>query len=175
MSAFSLPIPVIETDRLILRAPREDDFDALAEFMTTDRSRFVGGPLDKPTAWRGFCGSLGHWALRGYGMWMVADQADDTPLGRVGFINHLGWDEPELGWHLFADAEGKGLAAEAARAARAYGARHFDLDGVISYIDPANARSVKLAERLGARFEREGAVLDHPCHVSRHPTLAEAA
>ena len=173
MTGFALPIPVIETERLVLRAPREDDFEAHAGLMASERSRFIGGPQDKPTAWRGFCSALGHWALRGYGMWMVADKADDTPLGRVGFINHLGWDEPELGWHVYGAAEGKGVAHEAALAAREHGSKHLGLDGVISYIDPANSRSVKLAERLGARFEREGEVVGHPCHVYRHPKQGE--
>nr|WP_235915963.1 GNAT family N-acetyltransferase [Thalassovita mangrovi] len=56
-----------------------------------------------------------------------------------------------------------------ALAARDYGARHFGLTAPISYIVPDNARSKALAERLGARFEREGAVMGHACHVYRHP------
>ncbi|TDK46781.1 GNAT family N-acetyltransferase [Antarcticimicrobium luteum] len=174
MTGFTLPIPVIETERLVLRGPRESDFEAHAELMASERSKFIGGPQDKPIAWRGFTGSIGHWVLRGYGMWLVTDKADDRPLGRIGFINSYGWDEPELGWHLYAAAEGKGVAYEATLAARRYGAERLGLDGVISYIDPANARSLALATRLGARFEREGEVMGHPCHVYRHPTLAEA-
>ncbi|MGD9863078.1 MAG: GNAT family N-acetyltransferase [Pseudodonghicola sp.] len=173
MSAFPLPIPVIETERLVLRGPRESDFDAHAAMMASDRSRFIGGPLDRNTAWRGFCGSIGHWVLRGYGMWVVADRADDRPLGRVGLINHLGWDEPELGWHLYDGAEGRGVAHEAALAARAYGAAQFGLDGVISYIDPANTRSQTLAARLGATVERDGEVMGHPCQVWRHPKAGD--
>lgn len=169
MTGFALPIPVIETDRLVLRGPVESDFDAHAAFMASDRARFVGGPQDRATSWRGFCGSIGHWALRGYGMWIVTLRGDARPLGRVGLINHLGWDEPELGWHVYEDAEGKGIAHEAALAARAYGAAHYGLDGVISYIDPGNARSQALATRLGAEVERDGEVMGHPCQVWRHP------
>jgi len=169
MTGFALPIPVIETERLILRAPRESDFPAHAALMASDRSRFIGGPQEPAFAWRGFSASLGHWALRGYGMWLVADKTDDTPLGRVGFINAYGWDEPELGWHVYPAAEGKGVAHEAALAARAYGAAQFGLDGVISYIDRANARSQALAARLGAEVERDGMVMGHPCQVWRHP------
>jgi len=168
-------VPVIETERLTLRAARVEDFGAHAEFIASERSRFVGGPQDRQQAWFGFCTSLGHWVARGYGMWTIADKANGTPLGRAGFINHEGWEEPELGWHLYQAAEGKGLAFEAAQAARAYGARHFGLDGVISYIAPANIRSLALAERLGARFEREGELLGKPCQVWRHPVAGEAA
>ncbi|KIC12416.1 acetyltransferase [Leisingera sp. ANG-M1] len=168
-------VPVIETERLILRAPRVADFDAHAAFMATERSSFIGGPKKRQDAWFGFCTSLGHWMARGFGMWTIADKANDTPLGRTGFLNHEGWDEPELGWHIYAAAEGKSIAFEAAQAARAYGAAHFGLDGVISYIHAANTRSQALAERLGARYERDGTVVGDPCQVWRHPQQGEAA
>lgn len=174
MTGLTLPIPVIETERLILRGPRESDFEAFAAFGASERSKFVGGPFPRPRSWGGFLASFGHWALRGYGMWMLEDKASGATAGRVGMIYNDGWDEPELGWHIFDGFEGKGLAHEAAKAARDYAARHFGLDGVISYIDPANTRSVALAERLGARFEREGEVVGQPCHVYRHPVTEVA-
>ncbi len=166
---MKLMIPTVETDRLILRAPQESDFDAHAEFMASDRAKFIGGPQDRYQAWRGFTSTIGHWAIRGYGMWLVADKSDDTPLGRVGLIYHESWDEPELGWHIYAAAEGKGIAFEAASAARAYGAAHLGLDGVISYIDPDNTRSAALAQRLGATHERDREFFDAPCQIWRHP------
>ncbi|MQQ08625.1 GNAT family N-acetyltransferase [Epibacterium sp. SM1979] len=176
MSAFfDLPIPELETQRLVLRAPRKKDFAAHVEFMASDRAKYVGGPQDRPDAWRGYCSGIGHWVLRGYGMWMIADKKDDTPLGRVGFIYHEGWDEPELGWHLYVHAEGKGIAFEATRAARAFGAQEYKLDGVISYIAPLNTRSIALATRLGARFERDGELLGKVCQVWRHPAEGSAA
>ena len=174
MTRLAVDIPVIETDRLILRDMRETDLDVIADFFADDRSGFVGGPKSRPESWRTIAGALGHWMLRGYGMWLVAERATDRPVGGVGFLFPEGWDEPELGWHLYNGHEGKGYAHEAATAARAHGARHFGLDGVISYIVPENTRSIALAQRLGATFEREGEVLGHACHVYRHPTQAEA-
>ncbi|MFT5001070.1 MAG: RimJ/RimL family protein N-acetyltransferase, partial [Planctomycetota bacterium] len=91
--------------------------------------------------------------------------------GYVGLVNYEGWDEPELGWNMFEGFEGKGYAYEAAIAARDYAAQHFDLDGVISYIDPQNTRSLALAARLGATFEREGPLMGHVCHIYRHPKM----
>jgi RimJ/RimL family protein N-acetyltransferase len=70
------------------------------------------------------------------------------------------------------DFEGQGLAFEAALAARTHAALYQNLDGVISYIAPGNTRSIALANRLGARFEREGTLLDTPCHIYRHPKEA---
>ncbi|WP_204115584.1 GNAT family N-acetyltransferase [Shimia biformata] len=175
MSAMTLPIPVIETDRLILRGPKESDFEAFNAFGESERAKHIGGPYPRFRNWGGFLTTFGHWALRGYGMWMLEDKATGTPAGRVGMIYHESWDEPELGWQVYDGYEGKGIAFEAATAARDYAARHFGLDGVVSYIDPANTRSVALAKRLGAAFEREGTVLGHSCHVYRHPKVMEAA
>ena len=176
MSGLSIPIPTIESKNLILRAPRETDFDALARFSASTRSVFVGGPYERPRAWGSFLAQMGHWSLRGYGMWMIEDRATGAPAGRVGVINNDGWDEPELGWHLFEGFEGQGVAYEAALAARAYAAEHQGLDALISYVDPANHRSAALARRLGAKIERDGTVNGHACKVWRHPSvMGEAA
>ena len=105
--AFPLPIPVLETDRLILREPREADFTAALAFNDSPRNVFVGGMLERRWIWRGVLANIGHWALRGYGFFSVDTKAGDF-IGRVGVIYHDGWDEPELGWHLFDGFEGKG-------------------------------------------------------------------
>lgn len=166
-------IPTLETDRLILRAPVAADLDDMATFYTSPRSAFIGGPKDRHETWRVMCGGIGHWYFRGYGMWTLHHKAADRACGACGFLNHEGWDEPELGWNLHDGFEGQGLAQEAALAARAHGAAHFGLNGVISYIDPDNARSIALADRLGARYERDGEVMGHRCHVYRHPKEAQ--
>ncbi|SEQ13352.1 GNAT family N-acetyltransferase [Thalassovita taeanensis] len=174
MTALPLPIPTVETDRLILRAPRASDLDTMADFYADDRSRFVGGPKTRHETWRSLIGMIGHWAIFGYGFWVIEDKATGHPFGGVGIINHEGWDEPELGWHLYAGAEGKGIGHEAALAARDHAARHFGIPAPISYIDPANTRSLALAKRLGATFERDGDVMGTPCHIFRHPAAGAA-
>ncbi|MEO3414386.1 GNAT family N-acetyltransferase [Roseovarius sp. CAU 1744] len=162
-------VPTINTDDLILREYRETDFEAFAAFGASERARFVGGPQDRWSSWRSFMAGIGHWTLRGYGMWMVEHRQTGRVAGRVGMIFNDSWDEPELGWHIYDGFEGKGYAFQATHAARAYSAEHFGLDAVISYIDPENTRSVALARRLGAQFEREGRLLGTPCHIYRHP------
>ncbi len=165
--------PTLATDDLILRGYREEDFEAFAAFSTSERARFVGGPHDRWTSWRAFMAGIGHWILRGYGMWIVEHRASARVAGRVGIIYNDGWDEPELGWHIYDGFEGRGYAYQACLAARDYSARHFGLDAVISYIDPRNTRSITLARRLGARFERTGEVVGKPCQIWRHPSVAE--
>ncbi len=170
---MTLDIPTIETDRLILRGPRESDFEAIATFGASDRAKWVGGPFDRFRSWGHFLAAYGHWALRGFGMWMVEERASGATAGRIGIVNHDGWDEPELGWHTFDGFEGKGIAFEGATVARRFAAQNLGLDGVISYIDADNTRSRALAERLGAVVERTGTVMGHPVLIYRHPTLEQ--
>ncbi|WP_370402585.1 GNAT family N-acetyltransferase [Sulfitobacter sp. JB4-11] len=165
-------IPVVETDRLRLRAPHLDDLPTLTGFYGSERSHWVGGPLDARAAHRSMLSVIGSWALRGYGLWYVADKDSDGFLGWAGIIFAPGWHEPELGWTVMEEAEGKGIAFEAVSTARNYAARHLGQDGVISYIDPENTRSAALASRLGATLEREDTFLDHPVHIYRHPKEA---
>ncbi len=175
MSAVALSIPVIETERLILRGPNMADFEAFAAACASERARFVGGPQSRKQGWSAFLAMFGHWALRGFGMWMAEHRASGVPAGRIGMIFNDGWQEPELGWHVFDGFEGQGLAQEAARAARVHAARHQDLDRVISYIAPDNSRSQALAKRLGARVERDGLLNDWPVQIWRHPSVLEDA
>ncbi|MCA0922129.1 GNAT family N-acetyltransferase [Pseudooceanicola nanhaiensis] len=164
-------IPVVEAERVILRGPKESDFETVVAFEASDRKAFIGGPVDRWGAWQGFLAVLGHWALRGYGFWTVEERATGLPVGRIGVIYHHEtlWPEPELGWHMFEGAEGKGLAHDAAVAARAYAAEAWDMAPLISQIHPDNIRSRKLAERMGCVVERESTVLDTPVLIYRHP------
>lgn len=175
MSAMTDHIPVVETERLRLRAPKLDDLPALTAFYATERSGNVGGPLNERECQRAMFSTIGSWALRGFGFWHIADRTTDAYLGATGLLFAPGWDEPELGWNIIEDAEGKGIAFEAVQAARSYAAQHLGHDGVISYIAQANDRSHALAVRLGATLERVGPFLSYEnVHVYRHPKEAAA-
>lgn len=168
-SQFTLPIPVLETGRLVLREPREADLPAMVAFAESPRSEFLGGKVDRRTVWRYLLSNIGHWALRGYGFYSV-DTKDGDFIGRVGVIYHDGWDEPELAWHLFDGYEGKGYAHEAALAARADYHARISAQPPISYIAIRNMRSEALALRLGAMRERTVVEPVHgDYHVYRHP------
>lgn len=158
--------PIIETDRLVLRLPREADAEAEIAFYEQERSHFVGGPMARDLVWRSFAGVLGHWAMRGFGMFAIEDKETGAYLGRTGPWFPEGWPEPEISWIITsAAAEGRGVAHEAAFAARAYAYRPKDARGLdtgglgwstaISLIDPENTRSNRLAQRMGAVHERD--------------------
>lgn len=168
--------PVLWTERLCLRLPQARDFDAYADYYAEDRSRFTGGPLDRPTAWRAYAAQIGHWHLRGYGLWTLTERDADTPIGHVGFWNPEGWPEREIGWVLYPGQEGRGLACEAAMAARDYAYRTLGWGALISVIAPGNDRSIALARRMGAGFEREWlSPSGKPALIFRHPALEVCA
>lgn len=169
-------IPTLETERLILRAPCEADLDAETAFYASDRAIHVGGPLPREQVWRMLAAFLGHWVMRGYGFWGITDKASGEYLGRTGLWFPEGWPEREIGWSLMEGAEGRGVALEAATAAREYAYSTLGWDSAISLIAPGNSRSVALAERLGARFDYD---YDHPRFgktlVYRHPSPQEVS
>lgn len=170
MSGADFHIPRLETERLILRAYRQTDFDAFADFFATERSHFIGGPLTREMAWRGLATHLGHWALRGYGFWAVEEKATGAYCGHVGLWFPDGWPEPEIGWVMMQNAEGRGIAREAALAARAHAYGTLGWTTAVSLIAPGNVRSIALAERLGCVLEYE---FDHSrlgrSLIFRHP------
>lgn len=166
----TLFIPTIETERLTLRAPRLDDFEPYAAFCGSQRSKGVGGPYTRGQSFQRLEGLVGHWHLRGFGRWMVTDRATGEPLGVVGPMHPLDWPEPEIAWLVFETAEGRGIAREAAEAARRFVYGVLGWSTVISCTTADNARSIALARSMGA--ERDGSFA-HPglgeLLIWRHP------
>ena len=163
----------LETDRLILRRPLAKDVDAYAAFFASERSQYVGGPKNHDDAWEIFCFEIGHWAVRGCGNFVITRKGSDDAIGLAGHL-HQPWDpEKEVDWMLFdAKDEGQGLAFEAAKACVDHAWTVLKWDTVVSYIDPRNAPSIKLAKRLGAVHDPE-AKFPNPLKtwglVYRHP------
>jgi len=152
---LTLSIPILETERLWLRAPAMDDLPAFSAFLASDRARHTGGPeSDRGTVTRAFGHLAGLWLLRGYSCFVA--ERKDTP-GGIGFFGlwyPQDWPEPELSWSIWAaGAEGRGLAAEAMRAVIPWSFRRSGLATAISVIDASNHASRRLAERLGARID----------------------
>ncbi|QEW22260.1 hypothetical protein LA6_004478 [Marinibacterium anthonyi] len=166
--------PVLETRRLILRAPQSSDVEPAIAFLATERSQYMGGPYTRHQAWRTMGHFIGHWVMQGYGLFVFCDKATGQPLGATGPFFPESWVEPEFGWSCWApEAEGKGLVLEAAQAARQWAYDTLGWTTAVSYIDPANARSIALAERLGARHDPQAGVPDldgwDSTLVFRHP------
>jgi RimJ/RimL family protein N-acetyltransferase len=142
--------PVLETERLRLRAPQAGDWPFWGDFAMSERARYIGGPYTHGGAWRAFGHAIGMWVLRGFGNFVFHRKDEDRPLGMAGPWYPADWPEHEIGWTVWSDAdEGRGLAFEAAIAARTHAYDVLGWTTAISLIDEANARSQRLARRLG--------------------------
>ena len=165
--------PVLETERLILRPPAPGDGDDYAAFYMSERAQFVGGPLDERKSWYAFYSEIGHWGIRGYGSFAVTLKGSDRALGMIGpWFPHT-WPEREIGWIVYSEAEGKGIAFEAAVAARAFAYDTLGWTTAVSYVDRPNARSIALAERMGCVLDDAAPTPDTDCVAYRHPAPEE--
>ena len=162
--------PTLETPRLLLRMLRESDLNAYAAMLADPevmRHLGDGRPLSRPEAWRNLALMVGHWQLRGYGLWGVEERATGELVGRIGLWNPEGWPGLEVGWTLRRASWGRGFAAEGARAAVRYGFEEMRLPELISLIRPDNTRSIRVAERLGERFDGTVELLGSVAQVYR--------
>jgi RimJ/RimL family protein N-acetyltransferase len=163
---------LLETGRLLLRKPRLDDAEALAEaYGDPEVMQFIGDgattrDLDGVRAW--IRRALSRWEADGFGVFVVERRADARVLGRVGF---LVWDAGEwrpgtraefgdravveVGWVLAREHWGHGYATEAAAACRDHGFAELAFPRLISLIAHGNGRSVRVAEKIGERYERD--------------------
>ena len=161
--------PTLETERLILRPPMAEDFDAWAAFGADEVAmRFLGGPQPKSIAWRGFMSTAGAWAIQGFGMFCVFEKSSGRWIGRVGPIQPEGWPGTEVGWGLIKDVWGRGYAGEAASAALDWAFDHLGWTDVIHCIDAENVASQNVARRLGStilRTDRLPAPIDEEIEV----------
>ena len=146
----------LETERLLLRMFRPDDLDAYAAMCADpDVMRYLGDgkPLDRPNAWRQMAMILGHWPLRGYGLFALEEKTTGALVGRAGIFEPEGWPGFEAGWMLRRESWGKGYATEAARRVLRWAFTDLGREHVISLIREANKPSIRVAERLGERLE----------------------
>lgn len=147
-------IPTLETERLILRAHRAEDFEPFAAMMAEPAvARFItltGQPQTRDESWRILAALIGGWTLRGFGMWAVEERATGRYLGRVGPWQPEGWPGFEIGWGLSGAAQGKGYATEAARAAIDWSRATLGVGRILHIIHPDNIPSQRVAQRLGA-------------------------
>jgi RimJ/RimL family protein N-acetyltransferase len=153
--------PVIETERLRLRAHRVEDLAACAAMWAEESvTRFIGGkPLSEDETWLRVLRHAGHWTLLGFGYWVVEEKTTRQFLGEAGLAEFRREIQPpivgtpEAGWVFAPSAHGRGYAREAMQAVLAWGESRFGGRRSVCLIDPQNAASLRLAERLGFKEE----------------------
>jgi RimJ/RimL family protein N-acetyltransferase len=159
--AWEADVVTLETERMVLRPFQEKDLEAYARICAgPEVMRFLGDgrALSRAEAWRQMAFFLGHWQLRGYGLWAAELKQNGALVGRIGLHNPKGWPGLEVGWLLDRTVWGQGLATEGGRAALDFAFATLAAGRVISVIQPGNTRSIRVAERLGERFERRDAI-----------------
>lgn len=160
---------LIRTERLLLRPYRLEDFPHLLALYETDRAAFIGGRLPPRQVWDGFMNCIGQWTVFGFGGWAIEEVASGSLVGEVAVTHPVDFPEIELGWLLFEGFEGRGYASEAAMAAKRWAFADAGLSSLVSYVDPGNVRSARVAERLGATVDPQALTPNgDPCLVFRH-------
>jgi RimJ/RimL family protein N-acetyltransferase len=175
---------LIETERLRLRRPQLEDADALLAFVGDDAvMRPIGSEpggievaVEHVERW------IARWETNGMGPFILEDAHARRSLGRVGPLvwNSRIWDvstlteagddaQIELGWALGRAHWGKGYATEAARSVRDWLYDNRSVERLISLIDPENARSIRVAEKLGARATELVRTPGGPATIWVHP------
>ncbi len=161
-------IPRLKTKRLLLRPSTYEDWPEFRDLMESDRSVYMGGPFSTEQAWGDFCHGIALWHMFGFGSLSIELLSTNQCVGRIEINFGPRCPEPELGWQVFKFAEGKGYAIEAATEMRKWAFEERKLDTLVSYINPENLRSQKLAERLGARLDGAAEKQDPGDLVYRH-------
>jgi RimJ/RimL family protein N-acetyltransferase len=152
----------METERLILRQWTLADFDEFAAMCADPEvMRFTaedGKPLSRFGSWRAMAGIVGHWTLRGFGLFAVTERTTGALVGRIGPWDPEGWPDFEIGWMLRSEDWGRGYATEAVNRCIAHAFTDLNRSHLSSFILPENTRSIRVAERVGERLEGEVAL-----------------
>ncbi|GAB5481210.1 MAG: GNAT family N-acetyltransferase [Parasphingorhabdus sp.] len=150
-----MSIPEIETERLFLCAPAQDDFDVYRRFYADKvGSAAYGGPLNAEQAWRKLAYDIGHWTIRGFGMWSAYHKESGNMVGGAGLVYPQGWPCPELTWWITPDFRRQGLAMELSKAVIGFGYDHLEWDAVRTYMNDENIPARRLVEKLGGVVEK---------------------
>lgn len=151
----------IETDRLILRPWRGDDFTPFWEMGQDSQVMEFLLPFADRAASDAVAEKLkAHIETHGFGFWALEEKGGSPFIGFTGII-HVGDDMPfapaiEIGWRLARTHWGKGYASEAAKSALAYGFGTLGLAEIVALTVPANIRSQAVMKRIGMqRDERD--------------------
>ena len=161
----------LETERLVLRLPEFRDRDGYAEMWgDPEVVRFLGGMTRRPDqVTEGIERMRRHWERHGVGLFSVIRKEDGRFIGRTGYLL---WDpkrwtsamheeiegddlELEIGWAVVREVWNQGYATEAAIACRDHALGPLRWSRVISLIAEQNVASIRVAQKIGERLERE--------------------
>ena len=150
---------VAETPRLILRHFCENDLDDLAVILANPKVMHFSakGAKTKEETQQLLQKILSSYQTEGYGLYAVIHKDDRQLIGYCGlFVWSIeGQQEVEIGYRLSPDYWGQGLATEAAKAARDRAFDKLKLNNIVSIIQLKNIPSIRVAEKIGMKYERD--------------------
>jgi RimJ/RimL family protein N-acetyltransferase len=170
--AMNPSVPELETDRLILRPHVREDFDeSYALWSDETVTRFIGGkPFSREEVWSRLLRYAGHWALLGYGYWVIREKNSGRFVGEIGFADYQRDIEPplgapEIGWALMPSMHGIGYATEAVRGALTWADAKWPERETVCIIAPDNVASRRVAAKCGYVEARQATYKGHPTGV----------
>jgi [ribosomal protein S5]-alanine N-acetyltransferase len=151
-------MPILETERLVLREFVPDDVDAVALVLSDPETmRYYPAALDRAGVAAWIERNRRRYTDAGHGLWAMVLKSSGEVVGDCGLSRQTvdGTDEIEIGYHVRRDLWGQGYASEAARACQSYGFARLGADRLISLIRPENLPSRRVAEKTGLSLWKE--------------------
>ena len=148
---------ILETERLFLRQLTTDDAGFILELLND--SAFIQNIGDrKVRTLEEACsyilnGPMKSYDQNGFGLYLVVLKETNESIGMCGLIRRDTLEDVDIGYALLPDFWAKGYAVEAARATKTYAKEVIGLKRIVAIVDPANAGSIRVLEKLGLRFE----------------------
>ena len=155
-----MTVPELTTERLLLRAWRDDDRGAFHAMNADPDVMATIGPVMTRAQSDAFMNRImQHFADHGYGVWCV--EFDGRPVGYTGFMVPWFRDGVEIGWRIRSEYWGRGIAPEAAIECLRHGFEEIGFDEIISFTAVSNTNSRRVMDKIGLRYDPDGD-FDHP-------------
>jgi len=152
------PQIILETERLVLRYQQAGDIDFLVGLWSDPvATRYLSGPRDPDWLREVFTDTAANPQAEKYDLWPVVEKASGRLVGHCGLLDKdiEGQIEIELNYMFSPSAWGQGYAVEIGHGLVTYAFEALGLRRLIALIEPDNAASVRVAEKLGLRLEQE--------------------
>jgi RimJ/RimL family protein N-acetyltransferase len=158
--------PEVESNGLLLRQWTAADFDFYAAYLGNEQTaQYIGGAVNKHQAWRHLASLIGHWALRGFGVYAVEDLVTRQLQGCSGLWEPHGWPCREFVFWFTADAYGSGRAVRAARLSIDVVNAAFSQEAITGFIHPKNHLALALASEIGGTIQGEEPLFEFGPHI----------
>ena len=168
---------LLETPRLLLRPFAPGDAERMHDvYSDPDVMRYVAtGPMASPAVTERLLHDYdAHQRRLGYSFWAVIERASGAVIGDSGLYRTPA-GEIELGYTLGAAWWGRGYATEAASRWLDCAFLELGVGEVVALVEPANAASLRVLEKLGMRRTGERIAFGRPHAVFRTQRPASKA